>query len=100
MNRIGPKFDTRAYTFLKIFLLQSIGIVSFQGETSHKFNTSPRGFTQGATPSPVLFCTEMTEIHHRLSEECFTFADDANIIIKSNSKIDLKDKIKKATTDF
>ena len=39
-----------------------------KGDTSHKFKTSPRGFMQGATSSPVLFCTDMTNVYHRLGD--------------------------------
>ena len=58
-------------------------------EKSDTFITSPRGFTQGATPSPILFCLEMAEVHSWVSFETFTFTDDANILIKSDN-LDIK----------
>ena len=100
LNRFLDKLDHNSYNFLKNFLLQSRGVVNFDARKSDVFLTSPRGFTQGATPSPVLFCIEMKEVHNRVSGECFSFADDANILVFADTIDQLKDKIIQSTIQF
>ena len=101
LKRMAPFLSTNALRLLRSFLIQPQVQVIQNGKISKPFSCSDRGYSQGSNLSTFLFICLM-RLSHNLPKkiDSYSFADDDQLIISSNSVKELEKDANEAIKFF
>ena len=100
LNELRNDLNPKAMQVIKAFLSQCTSQVKIGSEFSKPFHMAPRGFSQGACLSPLLFCLIMRYMHERVDFEGYSFADDATFLIYGPTEEIMIERIYKCLGQF
>ena len=100
INFLKTRLSKKTMDLIKGFLSQSAVFVEIEGKRSAIFHTAGRGFAQGSTLSPLMFCLIMSGTHLEVDTIGFSFADDCQFLCQGNTEKSLKEEILKAVSQF
>ena len=100
INHLRSRLTKQTTDLLKGFLSQSAVFVEIDGKRSAIFHTAGRGFAQGSTLSPLMFCIIMSGTHLEVDNIGFSFADDCQFICGGKNEEELRKEIEKTVSQF
>ena len=100
LNFLRSRMPKESLDLMKSFLSQSAVYVEIDGKKSAIFHTAGRGFAQGSTLSPLMFCIIMCGTHLDVENIGFSFADDCQFLCDASNDEQLKNEILKTITEF
>ena len=100
LNFLRSRMPKESLDLMKSFLSQSAVYVEIDGKKSAIFHTAGRGFAQGSTLSPLMFCIIMCGTHLEVDNIGFSFADDCQFLCDGADDDTLKNELLKTIKQF